>query len=97
MSGVFAQYNLYSVGRMREEICLLKHELSYQCGLLTAEKRVIGVGGGGGIARAPSPFPLFGRNLKKEEDYYFTVENTEWITQRNSPFDFTEYVVTAKF
>ena len=60
------QYNLYSVGRMREEICLLKHELSYQCGLLTVEKRVIGVGGGG-IARAPSPFTLFGRNLKKKK------------------------------
>ena len=34
-------------------------------------------GGGGGIARAPSPFPRFGRNLKKEEDNHFTVENTE--------------------
>ena len=67
MCGVFAQYNLYSVGRMREEICLLKHELSYQCGLLTDEKRVIGVGGGGGVARAPSPFTLFGRNLKKKK------------------------------
>ena len=59
MCGVFAQYNLYSVGRMREEICLLKHELSYQCGLLTDEKRLIGVGGGGD-ARAPAPFPFFG-------------------------------------
>ena len=39
MCGVFAQYNLYSVGRTHEEICLLKHELSYQCGLLTDEKR----------------------------------------------------------
>ena len=29
MCGVFAQYNMYSVGRTREEICLLKHELSY--------------------------------------------------------------------
>ena len=78
MCGVFAQYNLYSVGRMREEICLLKHELSYQCVLLTDEKRVLRVGGGGGgIARAPSPFPRFGRNLKKEEDNHFTVENTE--------------------
>ena len=68
MCGVFAQYNLYSVGRMREEICLLKHELSYQCSLLTDEKRVIGVGGrGGGVARAPSPFTLFGRNLKKKK------------------------------
>ena len=67
MCRVFAQYNLYSVSRTREEICLLKHELSYQCGLLTDDKRVLGVGRGG-IARAPSPFPLFGRNLKKEED-----------------------------
>ena len=57
MCGVFAQYNLYSVGRMREEICLLKHELSYQCGLLTVEKRVIGVGGGGGGGGLPVPPP----------------------------------------
>ena len=55
MCGVFAQYNLYSVGRMRQEICLLKHELSYQCGLLTDEKRVIGVGGGGGSLPVPPP------------------------------------------
>ena len=61
MSGVFAQYNLYSVGRMREEICLLKHELSYQCGLLTAEKRVIGVGGGGeGLPVPPPPSHFLG-------------------------------------
>ena len=36
------------MGRTREEICLLKHELSYQCGSLTDEKRVVGVEGGGG-------------------------------------------------
>ena len=61
MCGVFAQYNLYSVGRMREEICLLKHELSYQCGLLTAEKRVIGVGGGGeGLPVPPPPSHFLG-------------------------------------
>ena len=61
MCGVFAQYNLYSVGRMREEICLLKHELSYQCGLLTAEKRVIGVGGGGeGLPVPPPPSHVLG-------------------------------------
>ena len=61
------QYNLCSVGRMREEICLLKHELSYQCGLLTDEKRVIGVGGGGGIGDCPCPLPLptFWAKLKK--------------------------------
>ena len=60
MCRVFAQYNLCSVGRTREEI---------------------------------------GRKLKKkkEEDYPFTAENTEWITRRNSPFDFTEYVVRPKF
>ena len=56
MCGVFAQCNLYSVGRMREEICLLKHELSYQCGLLTDEKRVIGVGGGLPVPPPPSHF-----------------------------------------
>ena len=77
MCGVFAQYNLYSVGRMREEICLLKHELSYQCGLLTVEKRVIGVEGGGGDCPCPLPLHTFWAKLKKEEDYYFTVENTE--------------------
>ena len=60
MCGVFAQYNLYSVGRMREEICLLKHELSYQCGLLTDEKRVIGVGGGGGLPVPPPPSHFLG-------------------------------------
>ena len=66
MCGVFAQYNLYSVGRMREEICLLKHELSYQCGLLTAEKRVIGVvGGGGRDCPCPLPLPTFWAKLKK--------------------------------
>ena len=71
------------MGRTREEICLLKHELSYQCDSLTDEKRVVGVGrGGGGCWRRID---------------HFTVDNTEWITQRNSPFDFTEYVVTAKF
>ena len=36
------------MGRTREEICLLKHELSYQCDSLTDEKRVVGVGRGGG-------------------------------------------------
>ena len=60
MCGVFAHYNLYSVGRMREEICLLKHELSYQCGLLTAEKRVIGVGGGEGLPVPPPPSHFLG-------------------------------------
>ena len=59
MCGVFAQYNLYSVGRMREEICLLKHELSYQCGLLTDEKRLIGVGGGG-LPVPPPPSHFLG-------------------------------------
>ena len=60
MCGVFAQYNLYSVGRMREEICLLKHELSYQCSLLTDEKRVIGVGGRGGLPVPPPPSHFLG-------------------------------------
>ena len=68
------------MGRTREEICLLKHELSYQCDSLTDEKRVVGVG----------------RGCWRRIDH-FTVDNTEWITQRNSPFDFTQYAVTAKF
>ena len=53
------------MGRTREEICLLKHELSYQCDSLTDEKRVVGVGrgvgGGGGWRRID----------------HFTVDNTE--------------------
>ena len=65
MCGVFAQYNLYSVSRTREEICLLKHELSYQCGLLTDEKRALGVGGKG--LPVPSPLPTFWAKLKKKK------------------------------
>ena len=45
----------------------------------------------------PYPPPNFlGENFKKE-DYHFTVENTELITQGNSPFDFKKYVVSANF
>ena len=46
------------MGRTREEICLLKHELSYQCGSLTDEKRVVGVeGGGGGVGGGLTTLP----------------------------------------
>ena len=53
------------MGRTREEICLLKHELSYQCDSLTDEKRVVGMGRGGGG----------GGGLRGV--YQFTVDNTE--------------------
>ena len=47
------------MGRTREEICLLKHELSYQCDSLTDEKRVVGVGrgGGGGVGGGLTTLP----------------------------------------
>ena len=45
------------MGRTREEICLLKHELSYQCDSLTDEKRVVGVGRGGGVGGGLTTLP----------------------------------------
>ena len=46
------------MGRTREEICLLKHELSYQCDSLTDEKRIVGVGrGGGGVGGGLTTLP----------------------------------------
>ena len=49
-------------------------------------------------ACAPPPTQLFGRKLKKKnEDYHFTVENTELITQRYSPFDFKNMLLGLIF
>ena len=63
--------------------------------------RAVGVGrggGGGGRRVGPGPPPHFlGENWnKKKKDYCFTLENTELITQRNSPFDFKKHV-TANY
>ena len=44
----------------------------------------------------PSPPPLFGRKLKKE-DGHFTVKNTKIIKQRNSSFHFKNYVVLVRY
>ena len=54
-----------------------------------AQGRRSGGGGGGGEGQAP---PFFWATIKKKEDYRFTVENTELITQRVSPFDFKKCV-----
>ena len=47
----------------------------------------------GGAGRAVGQVPtFFWAKIKKKEDYRFTVENTELITQRVSPFDFKKCV-----
>ena len=55
--------------------------------------------GVGGPSRpvAPPPPPLFELKVKKRKVYNSTVENTELMTQRNSPFDFTKYFLRANF
>ena len=53
--------------------------------------------GGGASRHVSSPPPTFLAKILKKEDCHFTVENTELITQGNSPFDFNKYVVRANF
>ena len=49
------------------------------------------------LVSTPPPSPPYiphflGENYrKKDDDYHFSVKNTELISQRNSPFDFTTY------
>ena len=53
--------------------------------------------GVGGASRPVPPPPLFELKVKKRKVYNSTVENTELMTQRNSPFDFTKYFLRANF
>ena len=52
---------------------------------------------GGRVGPCPPPPPYFLAKILKKEDCHFTFENTELITQGNSPFDFNKYVVRANF
>ena len=52
------------------------------------------------VSTSPPPSPPYiphflGENYrKKDDDYHFSVKNTELISQRNSPFDFTTYKIS---
>ena len=55
------------------------------------------VGGRGGGEKVCAPPPTFWAKILKKEDYHITVENTELITQGNSPFNLKKCVIRANF
>ena len=89
---------------MKSEAPLNKFKLLFHNPVnFRAHLYVSGGGGGGGGGRRdgrgpPPPPPTFWAKIetKKKKDYCFTLENTELITQRNSPFDFKKHV-TANY
>ena len=42
----------------------------------------------------PTSPTFWAKITKKDDDYHFSVKNTELISQRNSPFDFTTYKIS---